>query len=49
MTDFKLKLHNCPSQNVIDECKPGRLIFYKIVEFIYSRINEAGLASDRIR
>ncbi len=49
MANFIARLHNCPSQNVIDECKPGRLIFYKAVEFIYSRITEAGLASDRIR
>jgi hypothetical protein len=47
--DFIARLHNCPSQNGIDECKPGRLIFYKGVEFIYSRITKAGLASDRIR
>jgi hypothetical protein len=49
MANFIARLHNCPSQNVIDECKPGRLIFYKVVEFIYSRITEASLASDRIR
>jgi hypothetical protein len=49
IANFKVRLHNCPSQNVSDEYKPRRLIFSKVSEFIYSRINEAGLASDRIR
>ncbi len=49
MANFIARLHNCPSQNGSDECKPGSLVSDKGGEFIYSRSKEPSLASDRIR
>ena len=30
MANFIARRHNCPSQNVIDECKLGRLVSEKL-------------------